>query len=703
MQNSQTINNAGLLLKKISWRRLFRSKWFYFFSLLLLVGAFYYYRQAGGSSAETRYILSAVAKGTVTNVISGTGQVSASNQIDIIPAASGDILELNVAAGQKVIAGEVIAKLDDTDAQSQVRQAKNSLASAQASLASKLAGPSAEEIIVSKKSIESSRMSYDNTVNNLVYTKQANADSLEKAKLQVENSNISLANAQRTYDNAISSSGISSDSDSNSLDKAYSDTKNTLTSAQISLRSALVNADNILEKNNYNNSGHNYKNYLGVRNAQSINTADNAYNVARGSFLSLVTDYSAAENSWNNEKIENLLVKTQETASLMRSLATAISDLLLNSITSADFNQSTLDSYKQTSSSQETTMISLLNSLQSMQQSLVNAKLNSSSSDISVNASVANAKASLESAKNNLISADNALKQAEIDNQKSLDSANNEIAAKKNSYESAQAQLDLKVAKPRSVELTSYYLQIATAEVNYQETLDNLEETEIKAPIDGIIAQVNKKAGDSVRDSDSGDTLATIITEEKLAVISLNEVDVARVAVGQKAILSFSALEDLEMTGTVVEIESIGTVSQGVVSYEVKIVLDSQDERIKPQMTVSADIIVEKSIDVLNIPNAAVKNDENGDAYVEVLDFKGELDPSGVSSTKEPVVFYVETGLSDDTNTEIKSGLDEGALVVVKITIASNSSSTTAKSSATSLLGGSGMGGMRSAGGPPGM
>ncbi|MDD3285082.1 MAG: HlyD family efflux transporter periplasmic adaptor subunit [Patescibacteria group bacterium] len=685
--------------KKTRWRRILRSKWFYALLLVLAVGSFYYYRQAQGLGSETRYVLSAVATSTVINTISGTGEVSATNQISIIPGASGDILELNISAGQKVQAGEVIARLDDSDAQSQVRQAKNSLSSAQANLAVKLAGPSEQELAVSQKSVDSAKMSYDISLKNLEYVKQSNEDSLSKAQL-------ALDNAQRAYDNAVASSGLSSSSDTNSLDKAYSDAKGALASAQVSLRSALVSADNILEKNNYNTASHNYKPYLGVRNSQSINNADSAYEAARRSFIDLSEDYAAASTAWTNDSIKSLLSETKETAGLMQSLSTAVSNMLINSITAADFSQSTLDSYKQSASSQESSMISLSNSLQSSIQSLANAELNSSSSDLSSNNSVANAKSSLTSAQNTL-------KQTILDNQKSLDSANNDVAAKRNSYESAQAQLDLKTAKPREVELTSYYLQISTAEVNYQEALDNLAETEVKAPIDGIIARVNKKVGDSIRDSDAGDPLATIITEEKMAVIALNEVDVAQVAKGQKAILTFSALEDLDMTGTVVEINDIGTVSQGVVSYEVKIVLDSQDERIKPQMTVSADIIVDKSVDVLTVPNAAVKSDDNGDYYVDVLEFSGTPDSSGVSSSKEPAAVYVITGLSDDTNTEIKSGLEPGQYVVLRTVIASVSSSSSAdnKTSAASLLGGSSSNrALRSsgvtsmpAGGPPGM
>jgi len=402
-----------------------------------------------------------------------------------------------------------------------------------------------------------------------------------------------------------------------------------------------------------------------------------------------------------------MLTKAEATANIMQSLANSLSNVLINSITSSSFSQATLDSYKQSASAQESSGISLVSSLQTAARAIASAKLNSSASDISLSSSVDKASSALESAKNSLISAQNSFKQVEVDNQKSLDSANNDLASRKNAYESAQAQFDLKIAKPRAVDLTSYYLQIASAEVTYQEALDVLAETSVKAPIDGIIAQVNKKAGDSVRNTEAGDTLATIITEDKVATMSLNEVDAAKVKVGQKATLTFSALEDLSISGTVVEIDSIGTVTQGVVTYDVKIILDVQDERIKPQMTVSADIIVDQSVNVLTVPNAAVKTDSNGDTYVEILEFEGVPDNAGVLSDTGPSPAYVSIGLSDDSNTEIVSGLEEGQYVVVRTVAGAVSSSANTTKSATSLLGGStgaGRGaGMMGGGSPPGM
>ena len=70
----------------------------------------------------------------------------------------------------------------------------------------------------------------------------------------------------------------------------------------------------------------------------------------------------------------------------------------------------------------------------------------------------------------------------------------------------------------------------------------------------------------------------------------MNEVDAAKISVGNKTTLTFDATEDLTLTGKVAQIDTIGTVEQGVVSYKVKIAFDTQDERIKPGMTANASI-----------------------------------------------------------------------------------------------------------------
>ena len=183
----------------------------------------------------------------------------------------------------------------------------------------------------------------------------------------------------------------------------------------------------------------------------------------------------------------------------------------------------------------------------------------------------------------------------------------------------------------------------------------------VRAPFGGVIAQLQLEKGDSISPST---VLGTLITKQKLAEISLNEIDAARIKTGQKATLTFDAIPELSISGEVAEIDAIGAVSQGVVTYGVKIGFDTQDERVKTAMSVSAAIITDIKQNVLFVPNSAVKQ-QNDAYYVEI--FAGE--------TEAPRRQAVQTGLANDTVTEIINGLNEGDAVVTR-TIQSTSAQT---------------------------
>jgi len=224
-------------------------------------------------------------------------------------------------------------------------------------------------------------------------------------------------------------------------------------------------------------------------------------------------------------------------------------------------------------------------------------------------------------------------------------------------------------------------LSLKQKQNSLQDAKDNLSKYYITAPFDGIMASVPVNVGDS---AGSGTTLGTIITSQKLATITLNEVDVAKIKLGEKATLTFDAISDLTIAGTVAEIDSLGTVSQGVVDYTVKISFDTQDDRVKSGMSVSADIITDIAQDVIVVPNGAIKTANNGNSYVQAFDSSvaGTSTPvSGFISTATPKQIIVVTGLADNTSTEITSGLKEGDIIITK-TI----SGTTTKTTTPSLL-----------------
>ena len=169
---------------------------------------------------------------------------------------------------------------------------------------------------------------------------------------------------------------------------------------------------------------------------------------------------------------------------------------------------------------------------------------------------------------------------------------------------------------------------------------------------------------------------------------TLNAVDATKVQVGQRATMTFDAIDGLTLTGKVASVDTVGTVSQGVVNYTVTISFDSTDPRVKPGMSVDASIITDTAQDVLIVPSSAIKT-ANGTSYVQILpNVTASADSTApVTSETAPEDVTVTTGLSDDTNTAVTSGLTDGETVVIKTNLPTAAKATTT-ASATSLLGG---------------
>lgn len=259
------------------------------------------------------------------------------------------------------------------------------------------------------------------------------------------------------------------------------------------------------------------------------------------------------------------------------------------------------------------------------------------------------------------------------------------VAQAQASVDSAQIALDKAklalqntIKPPTASDIASAKAQIASAQAQLANAQTAYENTILRAPFDGIVAAVNFSLGDKVT---AGTALATIITNQQVAKISLNEVDVAKVKLGQKATITFDALDGLSITGKVVNIDTIGTVSQGVVSYNVMIAFDTQNDQVKPGMSATVDIITDIKQDVLMVPSGAVKT-QGSQHYVQII------------ANGKPVNKFVEIGSTNGMDTEIVSGLTEGQEVVTQ-TINNTSSNTTANStrSATGSIRIPGLGG----------
>jgi multidrug efflux pump subunit AcrA (membrane-fusion protein) len=178
----------------------------------------------------------------------------------------------------------------------------------------------------------------------------------------------------------------------------------------------------------------------------------------------------------------------------------------------------------------------------------------------------------------------------------------------------------------------------------------------IKAPISGVIASVSTQEGETVAAGLTAPTFVTIIDLTRLQVDAfVDETDIGRVKVGQKAIFTVDTYPDKEFTGKVRAIYPKAIIQENVVNFDVVIEIDDPNiELLRPDMTTSVTIYQEERKGVLVIPRAAVVKEGN-DKFVFIKE------PSGSFEKKE-----IKTGIQSGKDIEVTSGLKEGEVIGIK-------------------------------------
>ncbi len=545
--------------------------------IIALGGGYFGWRIFASADDEIRYVLAAVERGTLITTVTGSGQVSASNQVDLKPKASGDVISVAAANGQVVRAGGLIVRLDSRDASKAVRDAEANL--------------------------ESARISFEKL--------KKPADAL--ATLQAENS---LAEARDSETSA-----------EDSLKKSYDDALNSVANAFLDLPAVVTGLQDILLGTNLSSGQWNvdyYGNAALTYDQRALAYRDDArakLQSARSAYDKNFQDYKSASRFSDPAMIESLLNKTYETTKTIADAVKSGNNLI------QFYEDKIVEQNLKPAALADTHLASL---------GTHTAKTNTHL-------------ASLLGAKNSMQSYRDA-----------ITSSARSIAERTESLAKLKSGAD-------ELDIQAQELNVAQRENALLDAREKLADYFVRAPFDGTIAKVNVKKSDSIS---AGTVAAVLITKQKLAEISLNEVDVTKVKVGDKATLTFDAIEGLSIAGQVAEIDTVGTVTQGVVNYNLKIGFGTEDDRIKPGMSVSAAVIAAVRQNALTVPNSAVKIQGNAH-YVETFSSVGlgsgdTASAAGITSKVSPSRRTVEIGAANDSATEILSGLAEGDLVVTR-------------------------------------
>jgi|WetSurMetagenome_2_1015567.scaffolds.fasta_scaffold13422_5 HlyD family secretion protein len=588
--------------------------------IILVFGGYYGYQKFFPAAIKYKYITEAAVKTTISVSVTGSGQVSELNSIDLKPSTSGALKILNIKKGDQVKIGQVIAVVDQRDAIVSLNQAKASLANAQANYDTLIAGTDATDLRISQNSVAQAENSYNNALISQQNTIRSTAEDIAQAQKTLDDlvDTTSAANPTNKRSLLITALADKLNSDSSTLDsenKIFNDTNLEPTF------SALDSSLSVNAKNYYNQA------------LLALDIANSSLNNAQS--------YRSDANI--NQAVNDAIAALNKTQTSLNSCFQA----LKMTVSGSSISQSQIDSYKSSVSSQLTNASAAITAIQTAAQAFKDA----------------------------LVSAQNDLASAKLTADSQLASAKAQVQSTYNSWQTAKDQLAKLKEPPTKQEINSALTSLSSARAQYLQAIDTYNNTTITAPFDGQIAVVTPQKGDQVSAST---VIATLITNQKVANIPLNEVDVAKIKLGEPAVLTFDAIDGLSLTGKIIDIDTLGTVSQGVVTYNVKISFDADDPQVKPGMSVNAAIITQVKTDVVAVPNAAIKVQGNNN-YVQTLDAQGK--PQNVG---------VQIGIADDSYTEIISGINEGDQVVTQtINLSTTKTATPTTSGIGSILGGS--------------
>jgi RND family efflux transporter MFP subunit len=192
------------------------------------------------------------------------------------------------------------------------------------------------------------------------------------------------------------------------------------------------------------------------------------------------------------------------------------------------------------------------------------------------------------------------------------------------------------------------------AEANARSAQIQLDYTVIRAPVSGVVASVSTQVGETVAASFSSPTFVTIIDLDRLEIWAyVDETDIGRVEVGQRATFTVDTYTGTEFQGTVTAIQPKAEIVDNVVNYVTLIEIGPTEGKIlRPEMTTTVNITLEGREDVLTLPNGAVRRDADGlFAFVP--------GPEGLERKA------ILTGYRGRDYTEVLEGLAEGDKVVV--------------------------------------
>jgi HlyD family secretion protein len=614
----------------------------------------------GQKNNRPQYTTVTIESGALKQTVNLTGTIKPVKELALNFLSAGRLGNLAVKVGDRVVAGQLLAELDYSALLLKKNEAEAGLQIAQANFSKLLAGASQQAIAINQSSVDQATTNQqtaqieldkvkkttaedikqaEKTVNDLL---SDSADTLTSQEQAVITARTNLANAQRTGQQNINN--------------GYSSGLIVFSDKILAAKIALDNINTILTDDDA-------KYVLSVQNSSYLQLTRETRNLALNNYTVANQAVISARSSLSGEMFSTAV---NETRQFLNQTALALNYayfMLEATITSNDFSQTQLDSYKTIISSQSSQVNGAITVVETAVQSYYNAQSNSETAVTSAQDNLEQAVVALDSAK---LSAANNLANIRLASERQIASAQAQLDSAVRAVAVARAQLINATAPARSSDVALAQGQISQAQANLASSQKQIDDSRLFSPLDGLVTQVNYEVGEQF--SAGGQALIMVLVNNSFNIeVDVTEADINKIKIGNLAEITLDAFgEDTIFHGQVYFIEPAQTVIQDVVYYKVKVSFSDSEEvksltevrqiPIKAGMTANVTITTDQRAQAIKVPSRAVIEKADGAKIVRLLQ-EGKVQ-------ERPVTIGLR---GDEGLVEVLSGIQVGDQVITFI------------------------------------
>ncbi len=569
-------------------------RWIIGIIILIAVGAGAYFLLAPGEQAEEEdtAALDELEPVLASDSVVAEAEVVPVRDVELQFETGGTIADVLVAENDPVDRGDIVARLDSRDMELQVEEAQASLAQARADLELLLDGATDEELAAAQADVTSAEAGLARSQaaqarrEAEIAQRQADvarqqaevaraAGELQRTRGEVTQADIAEAEASlaAAREELADLEDGADEVDIQSARAVVAQREANLKTTRDQLSAAKVSAEREVElaANEVRNAQADYQNnYWDIRELErELNTVDQElYQDLRDREERALRAVKDAETRLTQAQISLEAAQREEVTGIQQAeaqLAEAQANLedVLSPPKAAD-----LAAARATIAQREAALARLTGEQRAGQLAAAAAAVSSAEANVSAaQASVNASQADLESS------------QADID-------------ASQADIERSEANLDDLAAPPRQPNVDDREAAVLQREVALRQAERELEKSELIAPMDGTVVEVNLEAGERIDTTRVAVRIADF-SEWEVVTTDLTELGVVRIEVGDPAEITFDALPDLTLDGVVKSVQDIGKNQQGDIVYEVTVTPLEWDNRLRWGMTATVSIVPE--------------------------------------------------------------------------------------------------------------